>query len=199
MLYMAYETSERVLSTHREAARWALGAFAPMLGEADSASLGNLVAAWELMERSGLTHASPPYGIDSVRVGNAEVDVTEVATEVTPFATLRHFKKDTGVAQPRVLVVAPLSGHFATLLRNTVKTLLQDHDVYITDWHNARDTPLSAGPFGFDEYVAHVIRFLETIGPGAHVLGVCQPCVQVLAAAALMAQNGNPAAPLSMT
>jgi poly(3-hydroxybutyrate) depolymerase len=96
-------------------------------------------------------------------------------------------------------VVAPLSGHFATLLHGTVKTLLPDHDVYITDWHNARDVPLSAGPFGFDDYVAHIIQFLEAIGEGTHVLAVCQPCVQVLAACAVMARDDNPAQPYSMT
>ena len=98
-----------------------------------------------------------------------------------------------------MLLVAPLSGHFATLLRNTVKTMLPEHDVYITDWHNARDAPLSAGRFGFDDYVEHLIKFLEIIGPGAHVVAVCQPCVAALAAAAVMAQQGNAAQPRSMT
>jgi polyhydroxyalkanoate depolymerase len=101
--------------------------------------------------------------------------------------------------QPRVLLVAPLSGHFATLLRETVRTMLPDHDVYITDWHNARDVPLTAGRFGFDEYIDHLIKFLEVMGPGTHVLAVCQPCVAVLAAAAVMAQAGNKAQPRSMT
>jgi polyhydroxyalkanoate depolymerase len=101
--------------------------------------------------------------------------------------------------QPRVLVVAPLSGHFSTLLRGTIRTLLPDHDVFLTDWHNARDVSLCAGRFGLDEHVEHVIHFLETIGPGAHVLAICQPCVQVLAAVALMAQDGNAAQPRSMT
>jgi polyhydroxyalkanoate depolymerase len=95
--------------------------------------------------------------------------------------------------------VAPLSGHFATLLRNTVRTLLPDHDVYLTDWHNARDVPADVGSFGFEDGVTHVIRFLEKIGPGAHVLAVCQPCVQVLAAVAVMAEDKNPAQPRTMT
>ena len=98
-----------------------------------------------------------------------------------------------------MLLVAPLSGHFATLLRNTVKTMLPEHDVYITDWHNARDAPLAAGRFGFDEYIEHLIKFLEIMGPGAHVVAVCQPCVATLAAAAVMAQTNNPAQPRSMT
>ena len=111
-------------------------------------------------------------GIDKVLVGNAEVAVTEESVTATPFGTLLHFKKDIPVRQPRVLVVAPLSGHFATLLASTIRTLLADHDVYVTDWHNARDVPASAGRFDFDDYVEHVIRFLEAIGPGAHVLAV---------------------------
>ena len=98
-----------------------------------------------------------------------------------------------------MLLVAPLSGHFATLLRATVRTMLPDHDVYITDWHNARDIPLIAGRFGVDEYVDHLIKFLEVLGPGAHVLAVCQPCVAVLSAVAMMAQADNPAQPRSMT
>jgi polyhydroxyalkanoate depolymerase len=159
----------------------------------------NLTAAYELIARSGLTHVRPPYGIDSVLVGNEEIAVTEEAAHVTPFGTLLRFRKDVTTEQPRVLLVAPLSGHFATLLRNTVKTMLPEHDVYITDWHNARDAPLSAGRFGFDDYAEHLIKFLEVIGPGAHIVAVCQPCVATLVAAAVMAQTGNPAQPHSMT
>ena len=142
--------------------------------------LRNLTAVYELIARAGLTHTRPPFGIDSSMVGNREVEVHEEAAASTPFGTLLHFKKDIATAQPRVLLVAPLSGHFATLLRATVRTMLPDHDVYITDWHNARDVPLTAGRFGIDEYIDHLIKFLETIGPGAHVLAVCQPCVAAL-------------------
>jgi polyhydroxyalkanoate depolymerase len=98
-----------------------------------------------------------------------------------------------------VLLVAPLSGHFATLLRGTVRTMLPEHDVYITDWHNARDIALTHGRFGFDDYIEHLIQFLEKIGPGAHVVAVCQPCVAVLVAVAVMAQTDNFAQPRSMT
>ncbi len=132
-------------------------------------------------------------------VGNREVEVTEVPVLKLPFGTLLRFKKDIDIEQPRVLVVAPLSGHFATLLRNTVRTLLPDNDVYITDWHNARDVSLEAGAFGFDDYVDYLIKFLEKLGPGAHLVAVCQPCVQALAAVAVMAANGNAAQPSSMT
>jgi polyhydroxyalkanoate depolymerase len=108
-----------------------------------------------------------------------------------------HFAKDTPAPGPRVLLVAPLSGHFSTLLRETVRTLLRDHDVYLTDWRNARDVSVAEGRFGLDEYTELVIRFLEVVGPGAHVMAVCQPCVPVLAAVAVMAEDGNAAQPRS--
>jgi len=168
-------------------------------GTAGIPALRNLTAAYELISRAGLTHERPPFGIDRVTVGNREVAVTEEPAQVTPFATLLHFKKDIEQAQPRVLLVAPLSGHFATLLRSTVRTMLPEHDVYITDWHNVRDVPVGEGTFGFDDYVAHLIEFLEVLGPGTHIIAVCQPCVAALIAAAVMAQNGNPAQPRSMT
>jgi poly(3-hydroxybutyrate) depolymerase len=158
-----------------------------------------LTATYELIARAGLTHVRPPFDIHSVLVGNEEVAVHEQPVHVTPFGTLLHFRKDVSTELPRVLLVAPLSGHFATLLRNTVKTMLPEHDVYITDWHNARDAPLSAGRFGFDDYAEHIIKFLEVIGPGAHIVAVCQPCVATLVAAAVMAQTQNPAQPASMT
>ena len=146
-----------------------------------------------------VTHERLPFGITSVAMGNRLVPVTEESIYSTPFATLLHFRKETETYQPRVLLVAPMSGHFATLLRATVKTMLVDHDVYITDWHNIRDVPLSEGRFDFGGFVDHVIKFLQVMGPGSHVIAVCQPCVPVLAAAALMAQDGDEAQPRSMT
>jgi polyhydroxyalkanoate depolymerase len=116
----------------------------------------------------------------------------------TPFGTLVHFAKEGADEQPRVLVVAGLAGHFATLLRGTVRTLLPDYDVYITDWHNARDVSPAHGRFGLDEYVEHLIDFLRAIGPGTHLMAVCQPCVPALAAAAIMAEDDDPARPQSL-
>jgi len=198
MLYLAYQTQSDMMAPFRA---WASMAMAAGDGPAfaESTVMRNLTAAYELIARAGLTHSRPPFGISQVTVGNREVEVTEEAAHTTPFGTLLHFKKDVSTAQPRVLLVAPLSGHFATLLRATVRTMLPDHDVYITDWHNARDVPLTAGRFGIDEYVDHLIKYLEVMGPGAHVLAVCQPCVAVLSAAAVMAQAGNTAQPRSMT
>ncbi|CAE6701292.1 hypothetical protein R75465_00438 [Paraburkholderia aspalathi] len=158
-------------------------------------------AACELLTLAGLTPVRPPFGIDSVVTEGKPVQIVEEVAAHTPFCSLLHFRKDTAPShpQPRVLVIAPMSGHFATLLRGTVRTMLAEHDVYITDWHNPRDVPLSQGRFGFNEYVRHVIDFIETIGPGAHLLAVCQPTVAALAAVALMAADDNPAQPASMT
>ncbi len=198
MLYLAYQTQSDMMAPIRAWATMALatGGQAPL---GDGNALRNLTAAYELVSRAGLTHTRPPFGITSVNVGNREVQVREEAAAKTAFGTLLHFKKDIAAVQPRVLLVAPLSGHFATLLRATVRTMLPEHDVFITDWHNARDVPLTAGRFGVDEYVEHLIQFLEVIGQGAHVLAVCQPCVAVLSAVAVMAQSDNPAQPRSMT
>jgi polyhydroxyalkanoate depolymerase len=161
--------------------------------------IGYLTAGYDVLARAGFSHERKPFGIDSIRSGEKDVPVHEEAIVRTPFATLLHFKKDVEVPLPRVLVVAPMSGHFATLLRATVRTMLPEHDVFLTDWHNARDVSVDDGRFGIDEYAEHIIRFVETIGAGAHVVAVCQPCVAVLEAVAVMAEAGNPAQPRSMT
>lgn len=199
MLYQAYQAHADVMTPVRALAATAASAACYAVPGLANGALRNLTAAYELIARAGLTHTRPDYGIRSVTVGQREVEVTEEAAHVTPFGTLLHFRKDIDTAQPRVLLVAPLSGHFATLLRATVKTMLPEHDVYITDWHNARDIPLKAGRFGFDDYIEHLITFLEVMGPGAHVIAVCQPCVAALVAAAAMARHGHPAQPRSLT
>jgi len=200
MLYQAYQSQSDLMSPLR------------LLAQSSSANLwfskteGNflrkLSASMEVFSRLRLTHSRPAYGITSVKVGEHELAVTEEKVLSLPFGTLLRFKKDAPADlpyQPPVLLVAPLSGHFATLLRETVRTLLQDHDVYITDWHNARDVSLKHGPFALDDYIDHMIRFLGTIGPGTHVVAVCQPCVAALAATAIMAEDDNPAQPRSLT
>jgi poly(3-hydroxybutyrate) depolymerase len=180
------------------AARAALAAW-----PASATSLGvdarYLDACWELVQMMGLTHSRPPFGVDTVSVNGERVAVTEEYVKRTPFGSLLHFRKDRVAPQPRVLIVAPMSGHFATLLRGTVHTMLADHDVYITDWHNPRDVPLAAGRFGFAEYVEHVISFIRRIGPDAHLVAICQPTVASLAAVSLMAADNDPAQPASMT
>jgi polyhydroxyalkanoate depolymerase len=199
MLYQAYQAHSDVMGLVRSFAHVALGTLGRSAAGNGASALRNLTAAYELIARAGLTHVRPPFGVESVSVGNREVAVREVSERVTPFGTLLHFRKDIDTAQPRVLLVAPLSGHFSTLLRNTVRTMLPEHDVYITDWHNARDVNIGHGRFGFDDYVEHLIQFLEAIGPGAHLMAVCQPCVAALVAVAVMAQANDRAQPRSMT
>ncbi len=200
MLYLAYEYQCGLVSPLRLLARsWAawLGAGPPA-----RTRTREWAAALEVFSHLRLTHARPAYGIDHVEVGGERVPVAEEPALRLPFGTLLRFRKEAGGApagQPPVLLVAPLSGHFATLLRDTVRTLLQDHDVYLTDWHNARDVSLAEGEFGLDDYVDYLMRFLVHLGPGCHVIAVCQPCVAALAAAALLAEDGHPAQPRSLT
>ena len=171
MLYAAYQAHSDIMGPVRMLAGWAAHSIGNHgIGLPGHGIVANLTAAYELIARAGLTHSRPPFGISHITAGNEDVEVREEAAHVTPFGTLLHFKKDIDTEQPRVLLVAPLSGHFATLLRNTVKTMLPEHDVYITDWHNARDAPLSAGRFSFDDYVEHLITFLEVIGPAISVI-----------------------------
>lgn len=199
MLYEAYQAHTDIMGPVRVLADWAARSIGNTGIGLPGDGVRSLSAAYELISRAGLTHSRPAFGISHIAAGNRDVEVREEAAHATPFGTLLHFKKDIDTEQPRVLLVAPLSGHFATLLRGTVRTMLPEHDVYITDWHNVRDVDRKHGAFGFDEYIEHLIEFLEVIGEGAHVVAVCQPCVAVLAAVAVMAQGQHPAQPRSMT
>ncbi len=197
MMYQAYQLQSdlvsplRLLAQHLSAALW--------LKETEGSFMRKVSAACDVVSRLRLTHTRPPYGIQRIAVGEREFPVTEETVLALPFGTLLRFRKEGAEPQPRVLLVAPLSGHFATLLRETARTLLQDHDVYITDWHNARDVSLRNGGFGLDDYIGYMIRFTEAIGPGSHMVAVCQPCVAALAATAIMAEDDHPAQPRSLT
>jgi poly(3-hydroxybutyrate) depolymerase len=153
--------------------------------------------------QAGPACARPAFGLTCVRVGDGnkacEIAVSEEEVHSSLFGTLLHFRKERIADEPRVLIVAPMSGHFASQLRETAHTMLADHDVYITDWHNARDVPLTAGRFGLDEYTKYLIAFLEVIGPGAHLVAICQSCVAALVATAIMAEDDHPAQPRSLT
>jgi polyhydroxyalkanoate depolymerase len=199
MLYLAYQAQSDLMNPARMFARSALAALRANPVDGQGFDLAPVSAALEMVTRAGLTHERPPYHIDSVRDGNRDVPVREETILTLPFGSLLRFAKDVETPQAKVLVVAPMSGHFATLLRSTVATLLRDHDVYITDWHNARDVSLEHGAFGYDDYVDTLIRFVERLGENTHIVAVCQPCVQVLTAAAVMAQAGHPLQPRSMT
>ena len=159
-------------------------------------------AGFELLHRLGKEYEKPTFDITSVIVDGKSVGVTEHIVEAKAFCQLREFVRDVPAAakksSPTVLVCAPLSGHHSTLLRDTVRTLLQDHNVFITDWIDARMVPLSKGPFGLDDYVTYIQEFIRSLGSDIHLLSVCQPTVPVLAAVSLMASNGEKL-PRSMT
>jgi poly(3-hydroxybutyrate) depolymerase len=164
-----------------------------------------IAAGYELMYRLGKEYHKPAFGIDSTTIDGQAVGIMERTIVTKPFCKLLHFKKDMSerqyeaLKQPTVLLVAPLSGHHATLLRDTVRGLLPDHDVYITDWTDARMVPLSDGPFHLDNYIFYVQDFIRHLGPDVHVISVCQPTVPVLAAISLMASANDPKLPKTMT
>ena len=200
MLYTMFQAWTDAMTPYRTASRFALSMRDRGWPVGHDALSRRVFALLDVTGNARITHERPPFGIEQVNVGNQTVPVHEEAVLSLPFGHLLHFaKQGVETPQPKMLVVAPLSGHFATLLRNTVATLLRDHDVYITDWANARDVPLSAGRFGIEDYIDYIIRFLEEIGPRPHMLAVCQPCVPALAAVAIMAEAGNPAQPRTMT
>jgi poly(3-hydroxybutyrate) depolymerase len=199
MLYQAYQNHMDLTQPWRTGAASALKYLNLVPQGVSDKVFGRLAAALELISRSSLTYTRPAYGIDRVQVGNRELQITEEVVYATPFGSLLHFKKEDGPEQPRLLLVAPMSGHFATLLRGTVKTLLQDHDVYITDWHNPREIPLQQGRFGLDDYTAHLIDFLGHLGPRPHMVAICQPSVSALVASAIMCEDNHPSRPATLT
>ncbi len=200
MLYRAYELNRRaaapVVAASDLTARALHALPSPLAG---APAIRHLRAACDIVARVQPTHVRPAFGIDAVRVGDRMAAVSETPLTRTPFATLLHFEKPSVTDQPRVLVVGPMSGHFTTLIRPAIRTLLADHDVYALDWHNARDIPVDAGRFGLDEYIDHVMLALRHLGPETHVVAVCQPAVPVLAAVSLLAAADDPAQPRSPT
>jgi polyhydroxyalkanoate depolymerase len=199
MIYQAYQASVDALVPLRTFSQM----FAPIWDHGGGGPTNyftrNAAAFCHIINIATLTHQRRAFGIGSVKVGTKEVPVQEIESCKTPFCTLLHFKKDIKTIQPKVLIVAPMSGHFSTLLRETVRTMLLDHDVYITDWHNARDIALTHGPFGMDEYIEHLIQFLTFLGPKNHLVAICQPCVPALAAVALMSEDKHEATPASLS
>ena len=199
MMYQAWQNHMDLTDPWRSGAAHALK-YLNLLPQGDSdRPFGRLAATLELISRAALTYSRPDYDIGTVMVGNRELAVSEEVVYATPFGSLLRFRKEGGPEHPRLLLVAPMSGHFATLLRATVKTLLADHDVYITDWHNPRDIPLACGPFGLEDYTDHLIDFMEQLGPRAHMVAICQPSVSALAATAIMCEDDNPARPATLT
>ena len=200
MLYDFYEFQRGWLAGLGAAAEWSADVLqAPNhpLAKFGGPALGS---ALEVFAHAAETRGKPEFGLHSTVVDGKVTEVVEQIHVRKPFGQLKHFAKPgVSAAQPRLLIVAPMSGHFATLLRGTVERLLPGHDVYITDWRDARQVPLSDGRFDLDDYVDYLIEFLEAIGPGAHMLAVCQPSVPAYAAVALMNAQNHPATPKTLT
>lgn len=206
MLYQLHEINRTLMNPF---IKWA-GASAQLFSNpvspfAHTPFAQRIAAAYELMYRLGKHYEKPEFGITSTMVQGKEVAVSETVVEKKPFCRLLHFGKTLDAKelkrlnQPKVLLVAPLSGHHATLLRDTVRGLLGSHDIYITDWTDARMVPVSEGPFHLHDYIYYVQDFIRRLGPDVHVISVCQPTVPVLAAISLMASAKDPKLPKSMT
>src|SRR3982751_5683535 len=194
MLYTAYEMNRRagapVVAASELTARALQALPAPL---SRTPGVRHMRAACHIIAKARPTHDRPAFGIETVPVDGREADVFERPTLTTPFGTLLHFAKPSVTGQPRVLVVGPMSGHFTTLLRPTIRTLLSDHDVYVIDWHNARDIPAEHGPFGLDEYIDNVMQARRPLVPATHLLADVQRAPLVLAAVALLAEANDPA------
>jgi polyhydroxyalkanoate depolymerase len=200
MLYLGYQAQRDATAPVRAAAAFWGGLLDRLpAGVREVPAVRFASASATMVTRSALTHDRPAWAIGPVAVRGDMVAVREEVVATTPFAELVRFCADDGLDRPRVLLVAALAGHFATLLRPTVQALVADHDVYVTDWRNARDVRAAEGPFGFDDYVDHIIGFLGEVGPGAHVMAVCQPCPATLAAVAVLAESGSDLVPRSLT
>ena len=200
MLYQLYETQRALMAPFSEFASATAKLYNHPLSPFTHTPLAQRISAsFDLLHRLAKEYEKPEFEIQSALVGGVEVAVQEQVALAKPFCRLLRFKRFSDdpqaltkmKSQPTVLVVAPLSGHHSTLLRDTVKSLLQDHKVYITDWTDARMVPTSAGPFHLDDYVAYVREFIRHIGPAVHVISVCQPKVPVLAAVSLQASDGD--------
>ena len=157
-----------------------------------------IAAHSELFMRLMRRYHKPEWGISHVSIDGRNVEISEELAIDKPFCKLVHFRKSEQLKQPKLLIVAPLSGHFATLLRDTVRTALIDHDVWVTDWVDAKMVPVSDGEFHLDDYVAYVQEFIRALSPDLSVMSVCQPTVPVLAAVSLLASNNDPAVPKAM-
>lgn len=203
MLYHWYEMSHAALRPARAVAQsMRLFTESPFNPFSHTAVGRHTSAAFELFERTTRRYARPSFGLSTTRIGSRKVSVGEEVIWERPFCRVIHFRRDMPLAQraadPRVLLVAPMSGHFSTLLRGTVEALLPNHEVYITDWQDARNVPVAAGHFGLDDYIDYMRDMLAVFRGDVHVFAVCQPAVPVMAAVSLMEEDGDPNAPLSM-
>ena len=206
MLYQLHELNRAFLNPLTQWAEASSKLFSnPVSPLAHTPYSQRIAAAYELVYRLGKDYEKPEFGITSTTVDDKTVDIVQTTAVVKPFCKLLHFRKTfagkdmSKLKQPKVLLVAPLSGHHSTLLRDTVRGLLPQHDVYITDWTDGRMVPLSEGDFHLHDYIYYVQDFIRLLGPDVHVISVCQPTVPVLAAIALMATAKDPKLPKTMT
>ncbi|HEY0052040.1 MAG TPA: polyhydroxyalkanoate depolymerase, partial [Caulobacteraceae bacterium] len=208
MLYALHEYAYYTATPMRLAAQMASAFWSNPANPAVDTLMGRtMFASAELMTNLTRRYGKPAWGLDRVTVGDQSVAVAEKTHWASPWCRLVKFERDAAdlkrAGRPRkappVLIVAPMSGHYATLLRGTVQAFLKDHDVYVTDWTNARQVPVLEGRFDFHDYIDHVQAMLRAIGERAHAVAVCQPGPPVLAAAALMAAANDPLRPASMT
>lgn len=207
MLYHAYEMTHAAISPMRQAARVGREVLSsPLNPFSQTYGARATAAAFEMFINATRRYGKPEFGLTETEVSGEMVPVVEESVLSLPFCDLIHFRRDATFAKarndPKVLIVAPMSGHFATLLRGTVEKMLPEHDVYITDWVDARDVPLSRGGFDLDDYVDYIIEFCQFLsqeGERPSIMAVCQPGVPVLAASALMAMDNDPCRPASIT
>ena len=201
MLYTAYELQRSWMNA---ASTWASIGSEMLSNPALPFGYGTggtvMASALEVFAHASAAYGKPAFDLETVEVNGTSHPVTEAIVLHKPFGNLLRFTH-AGLPKnaPRLLIVAPMSGHFATLLRGTVERMLESHEVYVTDWADAKMVPLSAGEFDLDDYIDYVIGYLEHIGPGAHMLAVCQPSVPAFAATAVMAADGHPCRPLTLT
>ncbi|MDH3661409.1 MAG: polyhydroxyalkanoate depolymerase [Alphaproteobacteria bacterium] len=204
MQYHAYEMAHALITPMRIGAHVIQHVNSSVFNPLAHTPIGKSVAAaCQVFEGVTRRYGKPEFGIDQTMIDGVAVPITEEVVGYRPFGDLLHFKREVSAARPtedpKVLIIAPMSGHYATLLRGTVRAMVADHDVYITDWRDARNVPLAYGGFDFNDFVDYVIDFIRLIGPDTHVIAVCQPSVPVLAATAVMARADDPCQPLSLT
>ena len=200
MLYDAYEMQRSLLAGASTLANLGADWLNNPANPLSYSQMGPIMAsALDVFAHASALRGKPEFGIETVTVAGKKVAVSEEIVLRKPFGQLKRFRREGIEGGPRLLMVAPMSGHYATLLRGTVERMLPGHDVYVTDWRDAKLVPLADGKFDLDDYVDYLVAFLEHIGPGAHMLAVCQPAVPAYAAAALMSADKNPCRPKTLT
>lgn len=203
MNYYAYEMAHAMVSPWRFGIHALRHSLEWPLNPVGNSTLGkNLIAACEVFENITRRYGKPEFGLKSTQIGGVKVPIHEEIVLSKPFCDLIHFERDRKMVgkrnDPPVLIVAPMSGHYATLLRGTVQAMLPEHEVYITDWRDARNVPLAMGRFDFDDFVDYLVDFTRFIGPDTHIMAVCQPAVPALVATAAMAAREDEIQPASL-